>query len=144
MSVRMTRGRPGSRSGYDQTKPLFATRKSKPSDSISTTWGSDSATLRTSSASTMTDTLTAHRYPLGGEPFAAPGSPRAQRAQCLVERPPVLGERVLHPRRHLAEDLAVDQPVLLHFAQVLDEHLLADAGQPAAKFAEAARAVAVE
>src|SRR5215467_9010149 len=51
MSERMTRGFPGVRSGYDQTKPLLPTRKSKPSLSISATWGKPSARRRTSSAS---------------------------------------------------------------------------------------------
>src|SRR3954467_8650223 len=55
MSVRMTRRLPGGRSGYDQTKPLPPTRKSKPSLSISTTSASDSAMRRTSSASATSD-----------------------------------------------------------------------------------------
>ena len=37
MSLRMTRRRPGTRSGYDQTNPFPATRKSNPSLSISST-----------------------------------------------------------------------------------------------------------
>src|SRR5215472_17759057 len=42
------------RSGYDQTKPLLPTRKSKPSDGISSTDGKASAIRRTSSASATT------------------------------------------------------------------------------------------
>src|SRR6516165_6378679 len=42
------------RSGYDQTKPLLPTRKSRPSDGISSTDGKASAIRRTSSASATT------------------------------------------------------------------------------------------
>ena len=35
---------------------------------------------------------------------------------------------VYSTRRHFLEDLAVDDPVLLHFAQRLNQHLLADVG----------------
>src|SRR5450432_1107041 len=51
MSVRMTRGSPGLRSGQDHTNPLPPTRKSKPSLVISSTWGKAFARRRTSSAS---------------------------------------------------------------------------------------------
>src|SRR5690348_12869551 len=53
MSVRISRGWPGLRSGYDQTNPRPATRKSKPSLSISSTPGRASARRRTSSASAI-------------------------------------------------------------------------------------------
>src|SRR5215469_13471722 len=53
MSVRISRGWPGLRSGYDQTNPLPPTRKSKPSLSISSTPGRASARRRTSSASAI-------------------------------------------------------------------------------------------
>src|SRR5580704_2015406 len=53
MSVRITRGLPGLRSGYDQTNPLPPTLKSKPSLSISSTSGRASARRRTSSASAI-------------------------------------------------------------------------------------------
>src|SRR5436309_13492042 len=50
MSVRMTRGLPGRRSGYDQTKPRPCTRKSRPALSVSTTSANEDAIARTSSA----------------------------------------------------------------------------------------------
>src|SRR5260370_36562566 len=63
MSVRMSRGLPSLRSGYDQTNPLPPTRKSKPSLSISSTYGSASARRRTSSSS-ATDRLPQHAHRL--------------------------------------------------------------------------------
>src|SRR3954469_12953994 len=62
MSLRIVRGLPGSRSGYDQTNPLFATRKSNPSLSISTTSGRRSAIRRTSSASAMCNIVAMHPF----------------------------------------------------------------------------------
>src|SRR5215469_4620745 len=54
MSVRITRGLPRWYSGYDHTKPLPETRKSKPSQSISSTCGNASARRRTSLSSAIT------------------------------------------------------------------------------------------
>jgi len=53
-SERIRRRRPGTDSGYDQTKPRPATRKSNPSLGISSTPGSAAAMRRTSSASATT------------------------------------------------------------------------------------------
>src|SRR5687768_11336702 len=74
-------------------------------------------------------------------PLAAPV---AQWSEGFIERATVLGERVFDLGWHLAEHLAMDEAILFHLAQLLDQHLLADAGQATPQLAEAADAVVVQ
>jgi len=52
------------------------------------------------------------------------------------------GDLVLHPRRDLGEDRALDQAVLLEGAQLGGQHVLGDARQAALQLAEAVGALA--
>src|SRR5690606_23883298 len=71
--------------------------------------------------------------PLAADPLAAPVP---ERDESLIQGAAVLGEGVLDPRRDLRVDLAVDEPVLLHLAQVLGEHLLAHPGKAPSELRE--------
>src|SRR5215469_6774907 len=78
MSVLITLGLPGWRSGYDHTNPLPPTRKSKPSLSISSTCGSASARRRTSSSSATGESQHhAHRVDIRTD--SAPAESRSER-----------------------------------------------------------------
>ena len=52
------------------------------------------------------------------------------------------GDLVFHPGRHLREDRALDQAVLLQGAQMGGQHVLGDARQAALQFPEAVSALA--
>src|SRR5690349_25125261 len=95
----MTRGRPGVRSGYDQRKPWLATRKSKPSLSISTTCGRARAKRRTSSASaTGVEPPHADRLAVrGDDPAGYPGS--GGEAELVQEVPDVTAQPAGDVRR---------------------------------------------
>lgn len=81
---------------------------------------------------------------LGPGPPHAFGPPFPQRGQCGVERDAVLGQGVLDLRWHLAVHLTMHEPVFFHLAQMLNQHLLADAWQTAPELGEPADAVMVQ
>ena len=68
-------------------------------------------------------------------------SPLAQRRQGKVERSAERSERIVHSRRDLMKDLAMNKAVRLHFSELLDQHLLADARNAPSQRAETDRAV---
>src|SRR4051812_40579776 len=67
-------------------------------------------------------------------------APVAERAKGLRERDSELGEGILDARRDLPEVLPRDDPVRLHLAELLAQHLLADALHLTSELAEAAGA----
>src|SRR3954451_13114600 len=66
-------------------------------------------------------------------------APVAERAKGLRERDSELGEGILDARRDLPEVLPRDDPVRLHLAGLLDQHLLADAPHQPPQLAETSR-----
>src|SRR5699024_5034533 len=52
--------------------------------------------------------------------------PLSQRRDGLLQGPPELGQRILHPRRSLGEDLSGNEPVCDEGAQRRGEHLRGD------------------
>ena len=63
--------------------------------------------------------------------------PLAQRQQHRLQAEAQQRGGILHARRHLGKDLAMNQPVFLQLAELLDQHLLRNAGEQAVKFREA-------
>lgn len=65
--------------------------------------------------------------------------PLLQGAKDRLHRPAQLGQRIFHLRRHLRIDLARDQPVLLHLAQLVGQHARRAILDMAADFVEPER-----
>jgi hypothetical protein len=75
-----------------------------------------------------------------GQPLQAAVTPVGEGPQRLGQVAAERGQRVFGPQRPLVVHLPVDQPVALHLAQRLSQHLLAEPGQPAQQLAGTPRA----
>lgn len=68
-------------------------------------------------------------------------APFTERSQHRLQAQSELRRRVVDPRRHLAENLAMDETVFLQFPKLLDQHLLAHVRDLPLQFGESLRAV---